>query len=130
MELAGLVPGTQKAYIHAVLACVERCGNIPPERMTEQQVETSIRQRRLAMARGTFQAEFYGLKALFYRTLGRDWNIFTKKSGRSPTISSSRCEIARCVSHAHRRHRASILKRLYHTIWRFAPPVAEKSDLR
>ena len=79
MELAGLVPGTQETYIRAVLNCVRHCGNIAPDKMTEQQVETYIRRRRLEMARGTFQTEFYGLKSLFHRTLGREWNIFTKK---------------------------------------------------
>ena len=79
MELAGLVHGTQETYIRAVLNCVRHCGNIAPDKMTEQQVETYIRRRRLEMARGTFQTEFYGLKSLFHRTLGRNWNIFTKK---------------------------------------------------
>ena len=58
MNLAGLVPGTQETYIRAVLNCVQRCGNIPPERITEEQLETYIRQRHPEMARGTFQAEF------------------------------------------------------------------------
>jgi len=79
MTLAGLAVGTQETYIRAVLHCVQHCGNISPQRITEQQLETYIRQRRLEVARGTFQSEFNGLKNLFYRTLGRDWAIFTKK---------------------------------------------------
>ena len=58
MNLAGLVPGTQETYIRAVLTCVRHCGNIAPDKMTEQQVETYIRQRHPEMARGTFQTEF------------------------------------------------------------------------
>jgi len=65
MNLAGLVHGTQETYIRAALTCVlcaaakeTRCGNIPSERITEEQLETSIRQRHLEMARGTFQTEF------------------------------------------------------------------------
>ena len=60
MELAGLVHGTQETCIRAVLNCVlcaaaeeTRCGSIAPDKMTEQQVETYIRRRRLEMARGT-----------------------------------------------------------------------------
>jgi len=88
MELAGLVPGTQKTYIHAVLACVQHCGNLPPERITEAQLEGYIRSRRLEVARGTFQAEFHGLKHLFHRTLGREWSIFTKKKSNSLCVSA------------------------------------------
>jgi hypothetical protein len=79
MNLAGHTPGTQATYIDAVLRCVQHCGNLSPERMTEEQVETYIRQRQGEVARGTFQAEFNGLKNLFYRTLGREWAIFVKK---------------------------------------------------
>ena len=89
MELAGLVPGTQKTYIHAVLTCVQHCGNLPPERITEAQLEGYIRRRRLEVARGTFQAEFHGLKHLFHRTLGREWAIFTKK--KLPRRNDSAC---------------------------------------
>ncbi|MCL2349625.1 MAG: phage integrase N-terminal SAM-like domain-containing protein [Planctomycetaceae bacterium] len=91
MELAGLVPGTQKTYINAVLTCVQRCGNLPPERISEQQLEGYIRRRRLEVARGTFQAEFHGLKHLFHRTLGREWSIFTKK--KSNCLCASGCRL-------------------------------------
>jgi hypothetical protein len=79
MNLAGLVPNTQQVYIDHVLRCVRSCGNTPPQNMSEQQVEDYIRQRLREVARGTFQVEFAALKALFHRTLGRDWAIFTKK---------------------------------------------------
>ena len=88
MELAGLVPGTQKTYIHAVLTCVEHFGNLPPERITEAQFEGYIRLRRKEVARGTFQSEFHGLKYLFHRTLGREWSIFTKKKSNSLCVSA------------------------------------------
>jgi hypothetical protein len=91
MEFAGLVPDTQDITIRDVLTCVlcaaaeeTRCGNIPPERITEEQLETYIRRRRREVARGTFQTEFSGLKHLFYRTLGHDWAIFTKKKSPLP----------------------------------------------
>jgi len=79
MNLAGLVPGTQKVYIDHILRCVRHCGNMPPQQMSEHQVEAYIRQRLCEVARGTFQVEFAALKALFVRTLDRDWAIFTKK---------------------------------------------------
>ena len=87
MDLAGHMPGTQETYLRAVLRCVQGCGNISPERISEEQLETYIRQRRREVARGTFQTEFNGLKHLFYRTLGREWNIFTKKKSPFPDNS-------------------------------------------
>jgi hypothetical protein len=79
MNLAGLVLGTQAHYIRVILKFVQHCGNTPPQHITEQQVEEYISERLATVARGTFQSEFAALKALFYRTLGREWNIFTKK---------------------------------------------------
>jgi hypothetical protein len=79
MNLAGLAAGTQAHYISVILKFVRHCGNTPPQFLTEQQVEQYINERLATVARGTFQSEFAALKALFYRTLGREWNIFTKK---------------------------------------------------
>jgi hypothetical protein len=84
MTLAGLMPGTQAAYIDIIVKFVRHCGDVPPQAMTEQQVEQYIDNRLDTIARGTFQVEFAALKALFYRTLGRDWAIFTKKKCDAP----------------------------------------------
>lgn len=87
MALAGLTDGTQEAYIDIIIKFVQHCGNVPPQLMTEQQVEQYIDERLATVARGTFQVEFAALKSLFYRTLGRDWAIFTKKKSHVPNAS-------------------------------------------
>jgi hypothetical protein len=84
MVLAGLATGTQATYLTIILRFVRHCGNVPPQVMTEQQVEKYIDERLFAVGRGTFQTEFAALKALFHRTLGRDWAIFTKKKSPVP----------------------------------------------
>ena len=78
MNLAGLTTGTQTIYIGIILKLVRHCGRTPPQCITEQQVEQYLNKRLATVARGTFQSEFAALKALFYRTLGREWNLFTK----------------------------------------------------
>jgi len=87
MNLAGLAAGTQTTYIGIILKFVRRCGNTSPQFITEQQVEQYITERLATVARGTFQSEFAALKALFCRTLGREWNIFTKKKSPAPNAS-------------------------------------------
>jgi len=89
MTLAGLAPGTQATYLTIILKFVQHCGNIPPQFMTEQQVEQYIDERLFRVARGTFPTEFAALKALFHRTLGRDWAIFTKKKSPVPDAFGS-----------------------------------------
>jgi len=79
MELAGLAKSTQVSYLRTIVAFVRRCGNISPEKMTEQQVENYLRNRLNQVARGTFQAEFGALRFLFYNTMLVEWAIFTKK---------------------------------------------------
>ena|SRR5215469_4771013 len=85
MDLAGFAESTKVNYIRLVSAFVQRCGNIPPEQMTEQQVEQYLRSRLKQVARGTFQSEFGALRFLFCNTLLVDWAIFTKKK------SNARC---------------------------------------
>lgn len=87
MNLAGLAAGTQSIYIGIILKFVRYCGNTPPQLITEQQVEQYIGERLVTVARGTFQSEFAALKALFYRTLGREWNLFTKKKSHAQNAS-------------------------------------------
>jgi len=79
MALAGLAPSTQATYLGIILKFVRHCGNAPPQFISEQQVERYVAERQATARRGTFQSEFAAIKALFYRTLGRDWAIFTKK---------------------------------------------------
>ena len=87
MNLAGLTAGTQASYIGIILKFVRYCGNTSPQSISEQQVEQYINERLATVARGTFQSEFAALKALFYRTLGREWNIFTKKKSHAQNAS-------------------------------------------
>jgi len=86
MDLAGFADSTQISYIRIVSAFVQRCGNISPQSMSEQQVEQYLRDRLKQVARGTFQAEFGALRFLFCNTLLVDWAIFTKKK------SAVRCD--------------------------------------
>ena len=98
MNLAGLAAGTQAHYVRVILKLVKQCGNTPPQFITEQQVEQYISERLAAVARGTFQSDFAALKALFYRTLGREWNIFTKK--KSPAPDASDCPLPSLIKTA------------------------------
>ena len=90
MNLAGLTAGTQATYVGIILKFVRYCGNTPPQSITEQQFEQYVGARLAIATRGTFQTEFAALKALFYRTLGREWNIFTKKKFPVPDASDCR----------------------------------------
>jgi len=88
MTRAGLMSDTQATYIGIIVKFVRHCGDVPPQEITEQQVEHYIDERLDTAARGTFQIEFAALKALFHRTLGRDWAIFTKKKYVNPYVSA------------------------------------------
>lgn len=85
MELAGLCRGTQETYIAAVVALQKRSG-VRPDRLSERQVYEYILQLRdkQGVAKGTFQTHFHGLKFFYYRCLGLDWGLFTKKKVRLP----------------------------------------------
>ena len=98
MNLAGLTAGTQATYIGIILKLVRHCGTTPPQSITEQQVEQYIGERLATVARGTFQSEFAALKALFVRTLGREWSIFTKK--KSPAPNASDCPLPSLIKTA------------------------------
>lgn len=84
LELAGLVGGTQHAYLRAVrqLAAYYR---LSPDLLTERQVEGYLLYVRdeLGVAKGTFAPIFFGLKFFFINTLGYDWPLFTKKKSAS-----------------------------------------------
>jgi integrase/recombinase XerD len=85
MELAGLSPDTQNIYISAIVALQSYYG-IRPDQLTEKQVYEYVLKMRDSkqIAKGTFQVLFYGLKFFYYRCLGYDWALFTKKRVSQP----------------------------------------------
>ena len=88
LRLAGLDEKTRRAYLRAVrqLAAYYM---LPPDQLSERQVEDYILYVRdeLAIAKGTFQPMFFGLKFFFVNTLGRQWPLFTKKKCASRVTS-------------------------------------------
>jgi site-specific recombinase XerD len=85
MGLAGYTGKTQTNYISAVTALQAHYG-IRPDRLPEKQVYEYVVWMRdeKGVAKGTFQTHFYGLKFFYYRCLGYDWALFTKKKVRQP----------------------------------------------
>ncbi len=85
MELAGLSPKTQQCYLGAVVA-LQRHTDTRPDRLTEEQVYQYVLWLRdtKGVARGTFLPHWYGIKFFYYRTLGVDWPLFTRKKVRRP----------------------------------------------
>ena len=88
LKLAGLVDGTQREYLRAVrqLAAYYM---IAPDRLSQRQVQDYILYVRdeLAVAKGTFQPMFFGLKFFYVQTLGCQWPLFTKKKCASHATS-------------------------------------------
>ena len=85
MDLAGLCPRTQESYISAVAALQAKSG-VTPDRLSEEDVYKYIvwlREER-GVAKGTFLTHYHGLKFLYYRCLGCDWGLFTRKRVRLP----------------------------------------------
>jgi hypothetical protein len=73
-----------------------------PDQLSEEEVRAYILNRReRGAARGTFKANYYGIRYLYRYTLNRDWALFSKKTsacrGRSvcptrlPTPRSAGC---------------------------------------
>ncbi len=85
MDLAGFTGGTQQTYIGAVVKLQDHY-HARPDRLSEKQVQQYIFWLRdeKDVAKGTFQTSWYGLKFLYYRTLGVDWSLFTRKKVRQP----------------------------------------------
>lgn len=85
MELAGYTQGTQQSYIGAVVKLQDHY-TIRPDRLTEKQVQQYIFWLRdeKQVAKGTFQANWAGIKFFYYHTLGVDWPLFTRKKVRQP----------------------------------------------
>ena len=88
LRLAGLDEGSQRLYLRAVrqLAAYYM---VSPDRLSERQVEEYILYVRdeLAIAKGTFQPMFFGLKFFYVNTLGYEWPLFTKKKSASHATS-------------------------------------------
>ena len=80
LKLADLGDKTQLAYLRAVrqLAAYYM---VSPDRLSERQVQDYILYLRdeLAIAKGTFEPMFFGLKFFYVNTLGYQWPLFTKK---------------------------------------------------
>ncbi len=89
LRLAGLDEKTQRAYLRAVrqLAAYYM---VSPDQLSERQVEDYILYVRdeLAVAKGTFQPMFFGLKSFYINTLGYQWPLFTKKKCASHATSA------------------------------------------
>ena len=85
MELAGFTRGTQQTYIGAVVKLQDHY-HTRPDRLSEKQVQQYVLWLRdeKEVAKGTFQTSWYGLKFFYYRVLGVDWPLFTRKIVRQP----------------------------------------------
>ncbi len=85
MELAGYTRGTQQNYIGAIVKLQDHY-RIHPDKLTEKQVQQYIFWLRdeKQVAKGTFQANWAGIKFFYYHTLGVDWPLFTRKKVRQP----------------------------------------------
>ena len=80
MNLAGLSSRTQGEYIRAVRQLV-KIYKVSPDLITEEQVRRYFvdLQRDKDIALGTFLVKYHGIKFFFFRTLGLDWDLITKK---------------------------------------------------
>ena len=98
LRLAGLGEGTGRTYLRSVrqLAAYYM---LPPDRLSERQVEDYILYVRdeLAIAKGTFQPMFFGLKFFYIQTLGYEWPLFTKKKCASHVTSACPTSVAMTI---------------------------------
>ena len=85
MKLAGLSQGTQDAYVRVVRQLAAHF-RLSPDRLTERQVRDYLMHLRevRAVAKGTFQQHFFGIKFLLVNTLACDWPLLTKKKSANP----------------------------------------------
>ena len=95
MELAGLSLNTQQCYLRAV-AALQRHSGTRPDRLTEEQVYQYVLWLRdtKGVPKGTFYPHWYGIRFFYYRTLGVDWPLFTRKKVRQPRRQAVRCNHA------------------------------------
>jgi hypothetical protein len=80
MQLAGLVPSTQEAYLRAGRRVAAHF-RLSPDQLTESQLRDYLIHLRdvQCVARGSFQQHFFALKFLFVNTLACNWPLFTQK---------------------------------------------------
>ncbi len=85
MQLAGLSQGTQESYVRVVRQLAGHY-NLSPDRITERQVQDYLMHLREVrkVAKGTFQAHFFGIKCFYVNTMGYDWSLLTKKKSANP----------------------------------------------
>ena len=97
MTLAGHAARTQQIYLQAVSALSKHCGNRPPDQLSEEEVRRYLVGIQGRCARGTIQANHYGLQFFYRHTLGVDWALFKKSSGfPSRGVCPSRSPMPRC----------------------------------
>ncbi len=89
MQLAGLSQGTQDASVRVVQ---QQSGHFhrSPDRLAERQLRDYLMHLRevRAVAKGTFQQHFFGIKFLFVNTLAYDWPLLTKKKSANPIANA------------------------------------------
>jgi len=90
MQLAGLSQGTQDAYVRVVRQLAKHF-HLSPDRITERQLRDYLMHLREVrkVAKGTFQAHFFGIKFFFANTLACDWPLLTKKKSANPIANAS-----------------------------------------
>jgi len=83
MKLAGLTLNTQQCYLRAVVA-LQRHTDTCPDKLTEEQVYQYVLWLRDAkgVPKSTCQPHWHGIKFFYFRTLGVDWPLFTRKKVR------------------------------------------------
>jgi hypothetical protein len=91
LKLAGLAPKSHRLYIWAVRQLAAYYMT-PPDQLSERQVQEYLLYVRdeLGCAKGTFSVTWAGIKFFYYRTLGYDWPLLTKKKFASPAASGCR----------------------------------------
>ena len=101
MKLAGLVDGTSRQY-HRAVRQLTAYYMVPPDRLTERQVEDYILYVRddLGVAKGTFAPLLAGLKFFYLNTLGYEWALFTKKKSASHARSDCPTSVATRIAAA------------------------------
>ena len=88
LKLADLEAKTQEAYLRSVrqLAAYYM---VSPDRLSERQVQDYILYLRdeLAIARGTFEPMFFGLKFFYVNSLGYQWPLFKSAQATPPAAA-------------------------------------------
>jgi hypothetical protein len=87
LQMAGLAPSTQQAYLGIVVRFVNRTG-VRPQDATEAQVAEYLRGLICrGVCQGTIKPVRRALQFVFENTLGRQWGLFKKRS--PPGVASA-----------------------------------------